>query len=445
MIIFTYLLFVTTLLVILCIDRIIYNRRWYDPLYCFLFTTFIYVSPLSIRYILDLPIEYGITQYFYEIEDIFPYSIIATTIAVIIFYIFYIFSPKLIFKKNFLNTNKHNDFILSKIGIIVFCLGLLNLSILSQQFGGIKNVILMGYNVTEIFAQSPMISMSINMMFSSSFLLLSSYSIARRKQNLFLSILTIAFCSIILIVMGRRSELVIFIGAYIIFYSLSIKQIKFKQIIPIAIAGFIFLNILGLVRNSDYDDIESFIEVSTQRIYNLEDNQDAGILYTLIHGQFAIPYETLPILMKYNNNYLYGATITDIFTQWIPRSIYPNKDYGIAVWYYHEFYNSNAPSNEGRQFFFLSEGYLNFGLIGIFIWSALWGFFWKNITSLTNYKNLLFYFVFSIYTSSMLILVPSDSVGLFTSIIKSHIIWFLLPYLLYLIIINIKNTAGKHI
>ncbi len=445
MIIFTYSLFVTTLLVILCIDRIIYNRRWYDPLYCFLFTMLIYVSPLSIRYILNLPIEYGITPYLYEIEDIFPYATIATTMAVIIFYISYIFSPKLKFKQSFLKQHKHNDVILRRIAIIVFCLGLLNLSILSQQFGGIKNVILMGYNVTEIFAQNPMISMSINMMFASSFLLLSAYSIARRKQNLFLSILTFAFCSIILTIMGRRSELVIFTGSYIIFYALSIKDIKFKQIIPIVIAGFIFLNILGLARNSDYDDIESFIEVSTQRIDGLEDNQDGGIFYTLIHGQFAIPYETLPILMKYHNNYLYGATITDMFTQWIPRSIYPDKDYGIAVWYYHEFYDPNAPSNEGRQFFFLSEGYLNFGIIGIFIWAILWGFFWKNIASLTEYKNLLFYFVFSIYTASMLILVPNYSTGLFTTIIKTYIIWFLLPYILYLIIINIKNTAGKHI
>jgi len=40
------------------------------------------------------------------------------------------------------------------------------------------------------------------------------------------------------------------------------------------------------------------------------------------------------------------------------------------------FYSSGYALNEGRQFFFLSEGYLNFGVPGIFSVAMIWGLGW---------------------------------------------------------------------
>lgn len=436
MIAWAYGLFLITTILIFFYDRIKYKRVWYDPLYFFLSFMLLYVSPLSLRYIYQLPIKGNVTPYFYDIAEVFPYSLILTNIAVFVFYITYLLSPTFQWQKyRLINHNQHNYTILNKISYVVFLLGLLVLFLSAQSFGGIKKLLSMGYSVTTVLSQQPIISFTINIMISASFLMMTTYAISRKKHHFLSSLLMIVPCFIMLIIMSRRAELIVWTTTYILFYSLSIKPIQFKLILPLLLMGFITLNILGLSRICyTYKNNMPLIQCVVQ------ENKKVGTFYTLTTGQFSVPYETLPVLMKFNNEPLrYGSTLTDIVVQWIPRAIYPEKDYGIAVWYYHEFYDKYAPPNVGRTFFFLSEGYLNFGVIGIFIWAALWGLFWKNIAYLQKYNNFLFYFIFSIYTSSMIILINNYSAGLFVSIVKTYILWFLLPYLLYLVLIHMKS------
>ena len=42
----------------------------------------------------------------------------------------------------------------------------------------------------------------------------------------------------------------------------------------------------------------------------------------------------------------------------------------------HEFYGSGYGLNEGRAFFFLAEGYLNFGIVGPLLIALAWGVGW---------------------------------------------------------------------
>ena len=60
----TYLLFLISIIIIFIIDKLIAKRSWHDPLYIFLILMILYVSPLTLRYIYDLPIEGNVTQYF---------------------------------------------------------------------------------------------------------------------------------------------------------------------------------------------------------------------------------------------------------------------------------------------------------------------------------------------------------------------------------------------
>jgi len=45
-----------------------------------------------------------------------------------------------------------------------------------------------------------------------------------------------------------------------------------------------------------------------------------------------------------------------------------------------KFIDSNANDNEGRQFFFLADGYMNFGVFGSVIWGVLYGLIFSGIS-----------------------------------------------------------------
>lgn len=448
MLIFSYFTLLFIAIFIWCVDYFIYRRNWYDPLYLFLFFILLYISPLSLRYINSLPVEGNVTKYFYEIESIYPYSLLFVSLGMIIFYFSYLYSPvislKISIKENFLSLNLAGYKLLKLIGYLYVFFGIVSFILISNEYGGVKNVILMGYGVTEVFSRQPLLPISLSIISTATFIFLVQYSIFKYKFDFFISILIIVLVIFFNIILGRRAEIAVWGMSYVIFYSILIRRVSFKIIFPVILSGFLFLNIIGLARNANYENIDVFFDSVSKQISSVKENSN-GMFYTLTTGQFVVPFETLPILMlKLEKDDLYfGSTLFNIFTQWIPRSMYINKDYGIGQWYYQKFYDPIAPPNEGRQFFFLSEGYLNFGYLGIILWSLLWGFFWKNISALKNNKrynnrNILGYFIFSIYSGAMIILVAGDSVSMFVALVKSNILWFLSAYIISKILCQLK-------
>src|SRR5690606_23787350 len=99
MITFAYFLFLISIIIIFMIDKLTAKRSWHDPLYIFLILMILYVSPLTLRYISDLPIEGNVTQYFYDLKNIYSYSLIVVTICISLFYISYKLSSSIIFTR----------------------------------------------------------------------------------------------------------------------------------------------------------------------------------------------------------------------------------------------------------------------------------------------------------------------------------------------------------
>lgn len=433
----TYFLFLISIIIIFIIDKLIAKRSWHDPLYIFLILMILYVSPLTLRYIYDLPIEGNVTQYFYELRNIFQYSLIAVTICILLFYTSYQLSSSFIFtkiirkksnniEKNLLNYPIAGYFLLVS-GVFLFL-------ILSIPYGGPVGVILQGYAVTEIFSVNPLLASSISIISTSSIILLCAYVQSHQKKYLFISVVIIVSTILLQIILARRSEIAVWSLTYIIFYSILVKHVSLKKILPIVLVGFVFLNLLGFARQANYESLETFTSSFSEQYNNLE-NDKSGMFYTLTTGQFVIPYETVPMLMEKlpYSEMKYGTTLFDIILQWVPRSIWTDKSYGNGVWYYRTYYDPSGLSNEGRQFFFLAEGYLNFGLIGIFLWSILWGFFWKNISLLIKFQNrisILTAYLYASYAASMLTLIASDSVGIFVAFVKTKLLWFMIGYII---------------
>ncbi|CDL84459.1 hypothetical protein [Xenorhabdus cabanillasii] len=437
MILISYIFFIASIILIFMIDKLTIKRVWFDPLYVFLILMIIYVSPLNIRYIFNLAISGNVTYMFYDIKNIFPYSVMLTTISLWIFYFFYRISKPIFITKKLIKLGAKLDSLnlpLSITGKILVILGFSIFLIISNNNGGITSILLEGYGVTKIFADNPILEISLYIAYVGSFFLLFS---GRKKTSIiiFLIIMTIN------IILGRRSQLIIWGMAYAIFYFIKFRFISFKKILPFILVSFILLNILGYIRNSNYKSYQDLYERSIASLEHANHNS-SSMYYTLTDGQFVVPFETLPVLMNKlePNDYYYGSSLLDTIIQWIPRFIFPSKSYGLSNWYYRSFYDQNASPNTGRQFFFLSEGFINFGIIGIFIWAGLWGFFWKNISSLIKYSpSTLTSFIFSIYVSSMILLLSGDSVSLFVATPKSSIIWLFLGYIIAIVIKYIKK------
>lgn len=417
------------------IDKLTAKRSWHDPLYIFLILMILYVSPLTLRYISDLPIEGNVTQYFYDLKNIYSYSLIVVTICISLFYISYKLSSSIIFTRIIRNKSSNierNGLNYTLAGYVLLVFGLFLFLVLSLPYGGPVGVILQGYAVTEIFSQNPLLASSISIISTSSIIFLCAYVQSHKRKYLFISIIIITSAILLQIILARRSEIAVWSLMYVIFYSILVKHISLKKILPLILFGFIFLNLLGFARQANYESIGSFTTSFSEQYNNLE-NDKSGMFYTITTGQFVIPYETVPMLMEKlsYSEMKYGTTLFDIILQWIPRSIWTDKGYGNGVWYYRTYYDPNGLPNEGRQFFFLAEGYLNFGLIGIFLWSILWGFFWKNISLLIKFQNkvsILTAYLYSSYTASMLTLIASDSVGIFVAFIKTKLLWFIMGY-----------------
>ena len=60
----------------------------------------------------------------------------------------------------------------------------------------------------------------------------------------------------------------------------------------------------------------------------------------------------------------------------IPSVIFSDRPLPLANWYVENYYGGGYGLNEGRQFYFLAEAYLNFGPIGVLLNGAIWGVLW---------------------------------------------------------------------
>jgi len=417
------MIFLTTTIGILAFDALRTKRAWHDPLYFFLIFHALYVSPLSIRYLLNLPPEGNVTHLFYEIESTFPYAVVLSAISNLIFYCTYCIKQPVIHIPHPKTKIKY-----SYAATILLLIGGGLFLFMAHEKGGVIPFLLQGYGVTGSLAENPLQATSFPILFTAGLLYFYAYIESRRKPHFLMSLGLFLTLITMCIIMGRRAEIAVWGLIYLINFSILFKRIKIINIIALAAAGFIFLNFLGIVRQSNYEDIGSFQARISEK---LATSATESYFYTVTSGQFAVPFESLPILMDAHpsSDFRYGTTVIENLALWVPRVLWEDKPYGLTRWFYQTYYDPSAPPNEGRAFFFLSEGYLNFGIVGVVLWAALWGLFWKSISNLVSRQHdqsFFAVFVFSVFTSNIIKLIAGDSGSIFVAIPKQTILWFLL-------------------
>ena len=71
----------------------------------------------------------------------------------------------------------------------------------------------------------------------------------------------------------------------------------------------------------------------------------------------------------------YGLTYLQAPLLLVPTDIFPHRPQALENWYMQTFYGEYFSGNANRSFFFLSEGYLNFGPVGVVLTMIAWGLF----------------------------------------------------------------------
>ena len=181
------------------------------------------------------------------------------------------------------------------------------------------------------------------------------------------------------VVTGNRGLLMYIAVVLVVFIHWRIRPMSLKLLAPVAIAGFIALNVMGSLRSSDYDSLDDFVTKTSTSAESVTTDADGGLFYTLTIGEFVVPFETLPQLVAKVGVTEWpwlGLSFVRSPVYLIPSFLFPDRPDSLAIWYMNNFYGGSGGLNEGRQFFFLSEGYLNFGPLGVFLVAAAWGVVW---------------------------------------------------------------------
>jgi hypothetical protein len=251
--------------------------------------------------------------------------------------------------------------------------------LLTQELGGLVPFLLLGYKSSEATFGRGYLAVGFPMLIVAKVVLLERWAITRSNFDFFAFFIIFIGNLVMHLITGNRGLIMYMVITVIVFIHFRIRRLSLKLVAPIAIAGFLALNVVGSLRNSNYDSVGDFIQKTITSAEAVTADDSNSFFYTLTVGQFVVPFETLPQLIR-----------TIGVTEWpwlglsflrsplylIPSFIFPDRPDSLGFWYMQNYYGGGYGLNEGRQFFFLAEGYLNFGPLGIVLVAGIWGLGW---------------------------------------------------------------------
>lgn len=367
--------------VIVTTVELVRNRvDFFDPIIIFVFFYSLFVLPLPIRAYMTDVIEGNVTPYLHDIYPYLPSAIFLSAFGLLVVVIVY-HSP--LVKALAARTPLPPPASLQGSALAFWQLMLVSMSLialLSYSVGSFGALVFRGYGASaELFGRG-YLAIGFPWGFVASLFLLHRYALKPRLGYLLGFGLLFSVLVIIQLVMGNRSLILTSVMSALIFWHLVIRKFRKREVISIAVLTFAGLSIYGFLRSSDYEGIAGFLIKSQENFSQLLQSAQIGrsVFYTLTVGEFVVPFETLPQMIRavgHEIDPLWGLSFLRAPLYYIPSAIFPERPRPLANWYMEQFYGTGIGLNEGRQFFFLTEGYLNFGVAGILFVAEVWGLF----------------------------------------------------------------------
>lgn len=388
----------------------------FEPISQYIFFLSLFVLPLPIRTYFTLAIEGNVSPNLLNFLSSIPFAVLLSALSMPLFAFSYYsnFSKQLAKKIPFPISPRKGRSGLAFIFLAILSVSLL--AVLAESSGGLLNFLLLGYGSTEKMHGFGFLAVGFPWLFVAIMFLFYRYAVYRRKRDAFLCYLGLIVIICINVLLGNRSMILYIALVVFIFVHYAIKPLSIKLLLPVGLAGFLALNVLGLVRTSNYKDFDDFIGKSITSA-QASTTEEVGILYTLTIGEFVVPFETLPQMIEsigsaknpwFGLSYLYSPVYI------VPSVIFPFRPLPLANWYMVEYYSGDSSKlNEGRQFFFLAEAYLNFGALGIALLSFAWGWLWGAVNQWrAKNNNPAVVLVYALFVGFMFRCIAGDAASL---------------------------------
>jgi len=411
------------------------------PIY-FLLVVALYILPLSIRSIFTISVDGMISPQIALFTEYIPISLVMCAYFNITFAIAYRLKPPAV--RSPVERPAATMGLYEQMVFVMFLLvSLWMLSRLGSHVGGILNLLLVGYRVTELFNDAGHYAIAFDWLTALTVYLLFSAFISRSKAQLWLAVMMILSLTLTFFLMGRRGALLVLLGAVVYAYHAAYKRLSLLRIAAIAATIFFLLNFIGLIRGASYDNVDSILPMLMEQNKRLEEH-NPGLFYALTTGNFAIPFETLPqVVRTVGEEYIlgFGAYSVRSLLMLVPGVIWPERPDGLSNWYAATFYGMTK-RNEGRQFFFLSEAFMNFGPFGMILWGVLTAMIIRYVARLSTFSNrdAAIGTLVATGVASMLNFVSSDLVGFHVAFFKG----FGLPIIVLLFVRRIPRKTNVH-
>lgn len=350
----------------------------FEPAFQYLFFLALFTLPLPIRAMTTLEVEGNVTPQIASLAPYLPFAVLLSAVTMPVFCLAYYsrfaraaaaWLPRAIEPRR-----DHGR--LAFLVLTLFSAWLVYL--LTEEVGGILPFLLLGYKSSEETFGRGYLAIGLPWLFVAS--MLAAYRFARTRSALDAAIFvcTVAANAAMHVLTGNRGMLMYMGIVLLTFVHFAIRRLRAVTLLALAVAAFVGLNALGVVRGSEYESVEEFAERSTAT--GEEASSDLGqFFYTLTIGEFVVPFETLPQMIRsiglvdppwFGWSYLRSPVFL------VPSAVFPDRPLPLANWYMQRFYGEGYGLNEGRAFFFLAEGYLNFLFAGPLLVAIVWGILW---------------------------------------------------------------------
>jgi hypothetical protein len=354
----------------------------FEPVSLFLFFVTLFTLPLPVRYCLTQVIEGNVSPYLEQFASFIAVSVILTAISLITFVGAYYSSWAARLGRS-IPALRDRSVRGTGVGILTLvAISAMLIYFLTESLGGIVAFLLLGYKSSEETFGRGYLAVGFPWLVVATLALFDRYAVTRRVPDLLLGSTMLLVNLVVFGITGNRAMLMYLAVSVMVFVNFRIRKISLSVLVPIAIAGFVVLNIMGTLRGSDYKNVEEFVEKTFTPSTSGDGQDRENFIYTLTIGEFVVPFETLPQVVRtigVSEMPWLGASFVRAPIFLIPSFIYADRPPSIARWYMEKFYGGEGGINEGRQFFFLSEGYMNFGPLGVLLLAAVWGVLWGGL------------------------------------------------------------------
>ncbi len=356
-----------------------------DPIFIFLFFFALFVLPLPWRTYFTKSDVGDVTK---NLTAIFPYMPVSVLMCAtgLPFFVLAYYSELSRWTARCVprpRTGAHARMSVLAIGTV----SLIMFGLLARDFGGILGFILLGYHNYEVTAGRGYLWISLVWLPIAAEFLLYNYVVGRRKLDLALFVGMSGCLVLMFLILGGRALIMYFGLTVWLFWHHAISPLSIRKLALIGIPIFLVLNLVGALRESRYQTLADVWEKAKTNT-PLALDESGTLFYTLTTGEFVVPFETFPQMVKSVGDDVHlqwGLTYLEAPLLVIPTAIFPDRPEALQNWYMRKYYGLDSSGNENRSFFFLSEGYLNFGPAGVIATMVVWGIL---LGSAHNYVRL---------------------------------------------------------